>query len=224
MSLSNKELFVKKVRAILEAAHGAGDSRTGREGPNNLKSLSVGRSRPMGYADTGIYIPKPTTLADADELCDTDDDEFDNAICAPAHMDDETRLSVAGKTLGGTRPNVNTGRPKLTPTSHISEAPRMRSAGYPSNSLGMVTPASRALNSPKGNKGTALSGYGLTATAPSRPTGSTRDFSAGTKDMNHAILDEPVYDISDILVHKDDDRGNIDKIKKLTWILQNNDE
>ena len=217
MSLSNKKLLIKEIRAILEGAHGAGDPRTGREGQGANDMYS------MGYADTGIYTAPPTTLADADELCDADDDEFDNIVCAPAHADDDIVLDVASMTRGGPSINIDHGRAPLTLSSPISEAPRMRSAGYPSNSLGMVTPASRALNSPKGNKGTALSGYGLSGIAPPRPTGSTRDFSAGTKDMNQNELDEPVYDLSDILVHKDDDRGNIDKIKKLTWILQNYD-
>ena len=84
----------------------------------------------------------------------------------------------------------------------------------------MVPPASRALNSPKGNKGTAMGGQNTQINAR-RPTGSIRDFSAGTKDLNQDVLDEPVYDLSDILVHKDGDRSNIDKLKKLTWILQN---
>jgi hypothetical protein len=213
MSLHNKKLLIKEVRAILEGAHGAGDPRTGREG-HGANDMHI-----MGYADTGIYPTPPTTLADADELCDADDDEFDARI-----------MDINAKVNGGPSVNIDHGRAPLTLSSPISETPRIRSAGYPSNSLGMVTPASRALNSPKSvratiktGKGTAMGGSN-TQINPRRPTGSTRDFSAGTKDMNQNMLDEPVYDLSDILVHKDDERGNIDKIKKLTWILQNNDE
>jgi hypothetical protein len=224
MSLRNKKLLIKEVRAILEGAHGAGDPRTGREGQGANDMYS------MGYADTGIYPTPPTTLADADELCNADDDEFDETICAPAHTDDDIVHRIASVTNGGPSINIDHGRAPLTLSSPISEAPRMRSAGYPSNSLGMVTPASRALNSPKSvratiktGKGTAMGGSNTQINAR-RPTGSTRDFSAGAQDLNQSALDEPVYDLSDILVHKDDERGNIDKIKKLTWILQNSDE
>jgi len=198
---------------ILESAHGAGDSRTGREGKGANDTYS------MGYSDTGIYTSPPTTLADADELCDADDDEFD-----------ETIMSINAKIDGGPSVSIDHGRAPLTLSSPISEEQRARSIGYPENSLGMVTPASRALNSPKSirptiktGKGTAMGGAN-TQINPRRPTGSIRDFSAGVKDANQNELDEPIYDLSDILVHKDDDRGNIDKIKKLTWILQNNEE
>lgn len=196
-------------KMLIESAHGAGDSRTGREGHGANSSFI------MGYADTGIYPAPPTKLEDVEDLSD---EEL------------EAILDIKAKINGGPSVNIDHGRAPLTLSSPISEAPRLRSAGYPETSLGMVTPASRALNSPKSiratvktGKGTAMSGAN-TQINPRRPTGSIRDFSAGTQDLNQNILDEPVYDLSDILVHKDDDRGNIEKLKKLTWILQNDDK
>jgi hypothetical protein len=224
MSSSNKKLLAEIRQHIKETAHDANVGR-GYAQVGNYKSTksTLGGETIKGYASTGIYVEPPRTLADADEL---DDDSLDKIISLVSLKTDGTsgatidpdphgRARKDNRTMGG---------------NPLGESPRMRSAGYPSNSLGMVTPASRALNSPKSvratvktGKGTATSGYGP-STVPPRPTGSIRDFSAGTKDLNQSVLDEPVYDLSDILVHKDDDRGNIDKIKKLTWILQNSGE
>jgi len=214
MSLESKERLIKALSAIIaETAH---DARVGHGygsvGGYSSTDQTLGGNRTAGH-NIYPYLEKPT-IADAD---DCDNEELDDVILTISSKIDSFRPNfdpnnqrTDKRTLGG------------NPLGEARWGGQMDTQ-LPSNSLGMVTPASRALNSPKGNKGTAMGGQNTQINAR-RPTGSIRDFSAGTKDMNQDMLDEPVYDFRDILGHNDDERGSIDKMKKLTWILQNDDD
>ena len=188
-----------QVRKIAEAAHGAG-SRHSAIGGGALATAV--KTTVMG-SNHGIYLEPPTTVGEADCL---DDDGLDDAIDAITLKTNGTSASQSAVDIKR-RPDRGS-YTRLT-EEELEEAPRMRSAGYPTSSLGIVPPASRALNSPKSvratiktGKGTAMSGSN-TRVHNQRKTGSIRDFSAGAKDMNHDILDEPVYDLSDILDNND---------------------
>ena len=61
-------------------------------------------------------------------------------------------------------------------------------------------------------------------TLGSTPLGEARWAGLGASQLPQNSTEEPVYDFSDILGNASNGRGNIDKIKKLTWILQNSDE
>lgn len=213
MSAFNKKLFLNNVYAILkEAVHDANIGRYGSVGSQSPKSSdqTLGGIHLKG-GNTYPYISPPTTVSGADEL---DDSELDDAIEAIA-----SKTNGSSSSLPIIDPNNQRTDKRSLGGNPVREQFRNREIGYSTSSVGMVTPASRALNSPKGNKGTAMGGQN-TQINTRRPTGSIRDFSAGTKDLNQDVLDEPVYDLSDILVHKDGDRSNIDRLKKLTWILQ----
>ena len=208
-SLSKTRLKNALLVILAETAHDANTGRGyGRTGDTGSSDQTLGGNRTAGH-NTYPYFVAPT-VADADE-CDIE--ELDDVILTIASKTDSFRPNfdpnnqrTDKRTLGG------------NPMGEARWGGQVDSQ-LPSNSLGMVTPASRALNSPKGNKGTAMGGQNTQINAR-RPTGSIRDFSAGTEDMNQDMLDEPVYDFRDILGHKRDNRGNIDKMKKLTWILQ----
>jgi len=209
---SSKILFIREyISTILETAHDANrGSGLGKAGGYSSTAQTVGGQRTMG-ASIYPYLEEPT------ENDDDGSDDLDDTIAAIASKTNSFRPNFDpnnqrkdNRTLGG-NPMGESRWGGLTPNQ------------LPSTSKGMVTQKSRELNSPKGNKGTAMGGQN-TRTHSQRKTGSIRDFSAGTKDMNRDLIDEPVYDFADILGHADDGRGNIDRMRKLTWILQQGDE
>ena len=207
----NKQVLKDVISFILETAHDANIGRGyGRAGGYTSTNQTLGGNRTMG-ASIFPYLEEPAEIEEEDE-----------------ENNDDTIMAILSKT-DGFRPNFDpNNQRKDNRTLGGNPLGEARWAGLaksqlPQNSLGMVTHASRAFNSPKGNKGTAMGGRN-TQISTRRPTGSIRDFSAGVNIADREIIDEPVYDFSDILGNDLDDRGNIDKIKKLTWILQNSDE
>jgi hypothetical protein len=211
-SSCNKQILKDVISFILETAHDANIGRGyGRAGGYDSTNQTLGGTRTMG---SSIF----PYLEDPLEIEEDDDDEYN----------DDLRMAISSKT-DSFRPNFDpNNQRKDNRTLGGNPLGEARWGGLinsqlPQGSLGMVTPASRALNSPKGNKGTAMGGQN-TQINTRRPTGSTRDFSAGASDIEKEILDEPVYDFSDILGHTRDGRSNVDRIKKLTWILQNSDK
>jgi hypothetical protein len=209
MSKNQTDALREVISYILETAHDANIGRGyGKAGGYKSTKQTLGGLRTMG-SSIYPYMEDPVELDDENK----------------SNIDDDTISAIASKT-NSFRPNFDPNNRRKdnrslggNPLGEARWGGQMVSQ-LPQQSLGMVTPISRALNSPKGNKGTAYSGQ-KTNTGTPRKTGSTRDFSAGTSDLNADTTDEPVYDFSDILGHKDSGRGNIDKIKKLTWILQN---
>jgi hypothetical protein len=210
-SSCNIQILKDVISFILETAHDANIGRGyGRAGGYTSTNQTLGGTRTMG-ASIFPYLEEPTEIEE-------DEDEYN----------DDVIMSILSKT-DGFRPNFDpNNQRKDNRTLGGNPLGEARWAGLtnsqlPQNSAGMVTNASRSLNSPKGNKGTAMGGQNTQINAR-RPTGSIRDFSAGANIADRELIDEPVYDFSDILGNDLDDRGNIDRIKKLTWILQNSDE
>lgn len=206
MSDYDKQVIREAISFILETAHDANVGRGyGKVGNYASTNQTLGGQRTMG-ASIYPYLEEPA---------DEDEDESSDSL-------DDTIMSISSK-IDSFRPNYDPNNQRKdnrtlgsTPLGEARWGGLVNSQ-LPQNSLGMVTPASRELNSPPGNKGTALGGQN-TRTHDQRKTGSR----AGELKMQ--VDDDPVYDFSDILGNDEDDRGNIDKIKKLTWILQNSDE
>jgi hypothetical protein len=201
----DKQILKDVISFILETAHDAHiGGGYGRAGGYDSTNQTLGGTRTMG-ASIFPYLEEPSEVEE-------DEDEYN----------DDVIMSILSK-IDGFRPNFDpNNQRKDNRTLGGNPMGEARWAGLgasqlPQNSLGMVTPASRALNSPPGNKGTAMGGQN-TRTHDQRKTGSR----AGELKMQ--VDDEPIYDFSDILGNASDGRGNIDKIKKLTWILQNSEE
>ena len=206
LSSYNRQILKDVISFILETAHDAHiGGGYGKAGVRVSTNQTLGGQQTKG-ASVYPYLEEPTEVEE-DEDCD----EIDDII-----------LSISSK-IDSFRPNFDpNNQRKDNRTLGGNPLGEARWGGLvksqlPQNSLGMVTPASRALNSPPGNKGTAMGGQN-TRTHDQRKTGSR----AGELKMQ--VDDEPIYDFSDILGHAADERGNIDKIKKLTWILQNSDD
>jgi hypothetical protein len=200
----DKQVLKDVISFILETAHDANIGRGyGRAGGYD-SNQTLGGTRTMG-ASIFPYLEEPSEVEE-------DEDEYN----------DDVIMSILSK-IDGFRPNFDpNNQRKDNRTLGGNPMGEARWAGLgasqlPQNSLGMVTPASRALNSPPGNKGTAMGGQN-TRTHDQRKTGSR----AGELKMQ--ADDDPIYDFSDILGNASDGRGNIDKIKKLTRILQNSEE
>lgn len=207
----DNKILKDMISFILETAHDANvGGGYGRAGGYTSTNQTLGGLSTKG-ASIFPYLEEPTEIEE--------DEDEDN---------DDIIMSILSK-IDGFRPNFDpNNQRKDNRTLGSTPLGEARWAGLgasqlPQNSSGMVTNASRALNSPKGNKGTAMGGQNTQINAR-RPTGSIRDFSAGVIDPNIEATEEPVYDFSDILGNASNGRGNIDKIKKLTWILQNSDE
>ena len=206
LSSYNRRVLKEASTFIQQTAH---DAHIGggyeRAGVYNSTNQTLGGQHIKG-ASVFPYLEEPSEVEE-----DEDSDEIDDIILAISSKTDSFRPNFDpnnqrkdNRTLGG------------NPLGEARWGGLVKSQ-LPQNSLGMVTPASRALNSPPGNKGTAMGGQN-TRTHDQRKTGSR----AGELKMQ--VDDEPIYDFSDILGHAADERGNIDKIKKLTWILQNSDD
>lgn len=201
----DKQVLKDVISFILETAHDANIGRGyGRAGGYDSTNQTLGGTRTMG-ASIFPYLEEPTEIEE-------EEDEYN----------DDMIMSILSK-IDGFRPNFDPNNQRKdnrtlgsTPLGEARWGGLVNSQ-LPQNSLGMVTPASRALNSPPGNKGTAMGGQN-TRTHDQRKTGSR----AGELKMQ--ADDDPIYDFSDILGNASDGRGNIDKIKKLTWILQNSEE
>jgi len=207
----NKQILKDAISFILETAHDSNiGGGYGRAGGYTSTNQTLGGVRTMG-ASIFPYLEKPVEVED-------DDDD----------ADDDVILSILSK-VDGFRPNFDpNNQRKDNRTLGGNPLGEARWAGpgksqLPQGSAGMVTNVSRALNSPKGNKGTAMGGQNTQISAR-RPTGSIRDFSAGADLAASELADEPVYDFSDILGNAADGRSNIDRIKKLTWMIQNSED
>lgn len=212
----NNFLLKEFVLFIIETAHDANIGKGyGRAGGYSSTNQTLGGQRTMG-ASIYPYLEKQSKL-DSDEN-ETEEDNFEDDII----------LSISAK-IDSFRPNFDpNNKRKDNRTLGANPMGEARWGGssksqLPQNSKGMVTQHSRALNSPKNNKGTAMGGQN-TQISTRRQTGSTRDFSAGASNHKNDLLNDPIYDFSDILGHEEEDYSNIDRIKKLTWILQNSDE
>jgi hypothetical protein len=206
LSSYNKQILKDVILSILETAHDANIGRGyGRSGGYDSTNQTLGGLRTMG-ASIFPYLEKQTEI---------EEEEYEI-------VDDDIIMAISSKT-DSFRPNFDPNNQRkdnrTLGSTPLGEARwgGLVTSQLPQKSLGMVTPASRALNSPPGNKGTAMGGQN-TRTHDQRKTGSR------SGEIKISTVDEPVYDFSDILGNASDGRGNIDKIKKLTWILQNSDE